>query len=205
MHTTVGNERQDPFRATKIWNALIEHVRTEVDTKRRRWKLQYFEDCFRGCDLIRVLRCYVQSHPQLSKDASRSQLRCLCQILLESNVIERVPNSGKEECFEDNGRLFRFVSKRSDCSPGELHEKKNKRKSFDRVLKPILSNFESLKTPIDERKRKAKKRRSVDSLAEREDILPLKWRRRSLDVELSIRRGFFFTAKDIDGFHQEVT
>ena len=80
---------REPFKATKIWNELIEHLRTSVEQRRRRWKFQYYENCFRGGDVVEVLHTYVQSNPDLSKDATRGQVRSLCQILLEKKVVAK--------------------------------------------------------------------------------------------------------------------
>lgn len=138
-----GNDRdvldREPFKATKIWNELIEHLRTNVEQRRRRWKFQYYEKCFRGGDVVEVLHAYVQTNPHLSKDATRSQVRCLCQILLEKKVIECVivdnNNSSKKDSFEDNNRLYRFSSgdgqvEHAISSPVQIERKPNRRRSL---------------------------------------------------------------------------
>ena len=179
-------KRENPFRATKIWNLLVEHVRSEVRTKRRRWKLQYFDDCFRGCDIVRVLQSYVDNSPQMFKDVSRSQLRSFCQVLQDRNVIKPVQNaSAKEENFEDGNRLYRFVEEvKEECE--KACDKRRRTRSCDRVLRPIHGNSNR---NLTEKRKRLTRRRSADDFLQNglHEMQPLKKRRRSLDPEASIR------------------
>ena len=70
--------------------------------------------------MVEILHAYVQSNPYLSKDASRSQVTSLGQILLEKKVIECVASDvTKKDCFEDNSRLYRF-STESSATPWQI-------------------------------------------------------------------------------------
>ena len=132
------NLDREPFKATKIWNELVEHLRASVEQRRRRWKFQYYENCFRGGDVVKVLHAYVQSNPHLSKDATRSQVRCLCQILLEKRVIECVTldsNRTKKDSFEDGNKLYRFSPANGSfdhavASPSQVERKISRRRSL---------------------------------------------------------------------------
>ena len=127
-----------PFKAIKIWNELIEHLQTKVEKRRRRWKFQYYENCFRGGDVVGVLHAYVQNNPHLSKDATCSQVRSLCQILLEKRVIECVAvENSKKDIFEDSNKLYRFSSgngivEPAIVSPVQVERKASRRRSFSK-------------------------------------------------------------------------
>ncbi|XP_029196424.2 DEP domain-containing protein 1A-like [Acropora millepora] len=137
-NTESDNMAREPFKATKIWNDLVEHLRTNVEHRRRRWKFQYYENCFRGGDVIEVLHSYIQSNPHLSNDATRDQVRCFCQILLEKRIIECVTTENsktKSYSFEGGNKLYRFSSHNdsfdhnSISSPSQDAKKLGRRRS----------------------------------------------------------------------------
>lgn len=126
----------EPFKATKIWNDLVEHLKTNIEPRKRRWKLQTFDKCFRGSDVVEQLQNYVFNHPELASDPSKVQVKSLAQKLLESQVIESASADGKKGAFEHGSRLYRF----SECTSSEdlsnnpsKADKKKKRLSLDRL------------------------------------------------------------------------
>ena len=189
-----------PFKATKIWNELIEHLQTKVEQRRRRWKFQYYENCFRGVDFVEILHAYVQNNPHLSKDATRSQVRSLCQILLEKRVIECVNvENGKKDSFEDNNRLYRFSSenstvKRAITSPGQVERKVSRRKSLVFQKEEKAARRKSMSFTPRAQKRfadllmpaESPEVVSINKLAKIDEI-PKKRRRLSLDAGLVLR------------------
>lgn len=128
----------EPFKATKIWNDLVENLKSNLEPRKRRWKLQTFENCFKGSEVVDELQNYVVKHPELVSDPSKVQVKSLGQFLLESRVIESVTlnNEGKKDSFERNGNhLYRFVDKQQQTVESKNVEKtgkKKKRLSLDR-------------------------------------------------------------------------
>ena len=197
------NLSREPFRATKIWNELIEHLRTNVEQRRRRWKFQYYENCFRGGDVVELLHAYVQSNPHLTKDATRSQVRCLCQILLEKRVIECVNLDStklKRDSFEDNNRLYRFASEdgpfeHTFSSPSQVERKISRRRSLLGKSDKRTSRRKSLSFTSRAQKRFAEtdlllipaSTQSPDVPCARSLEIPKKKRRLSLDAGLGLR------------------
>ena len=190
-----------PFKATKIWNELIEHLQTKVEQRRRRWKFQYYENCFRGGDVVEVLHAYVQNNPHLSKDATRGQVRSLCQILLEKRVIEcvTVENCSKKENFEDNNRLYRFSSgngivEHAITSPVQAERRVSRRRSLLVQKEKKVARRKSISFTPRAQKRFADLLMPTESpdvvsankLAKIEEI-PKKRRRLSLDAGLGLR------------------
>lgn len=199
-----GNDdviQRAPFKATKIWNELIEHLQTKVEQRRRRWKFQYYENCFRGGDVVEVLHAYVQNNPDLSKDATRSQVRSLCQILLERRVIECVctVENGKKDNFEDNNKLYRFSSgngtvEHAIASPVQVERKASRRRSLLSQNEKKAARRKSISFTPRAQKRfadllmptESPEVVSANKLAKKEEI-PKKRRRLSLDAGLGLR------------------
>ena len=143
---------REPFKATKIWNDLIEHLKTNVEPRRRRWKFQHYENCFRGVDVVEILHAYVYSNPNLSKDPTRSQVRSLCQILLEKSVIECVTTTdpSKKDSFEDSNKLYRFGSDSVESAnsntslPAKVERRASRRRSLLVMGEKALSRRKSM-------------------------------------------------------------
>jgi len=131
----------EPFKATKVWNELVEHLKTNLKPRRRRWKLQTFDNCFRGSDVLEQLQNYVFNHPELASDPNKVQVKSLAQKLLESQVIESVASTSeaRKEIFDQGGKLYRFNTEyksSEDLSKNPVTskpDKKKKRLSFDRL------------------------------------------------------------------------
>ena len=100
--------RREKFKATAIWNDMVNHLRGNVVVKRRRWKMKSYDDCFQGSEAITVLHNYVKFHPDLRHTVSRAQLRNLCQIFVQKHILESVEDAEKAD-FEDGSKLYRFV------------------------------------------------------------------------------------------------
>ena len=99
--------RREKFKATAIWNDMVNHLRGNVVVKRRRWKMKSYDDCFQGSEAITALQNYVQSHPDMRHSVSRAQLRNLCQIFVQKRILESVEDQKVD--FEDGSKLYRFV------------------------------------------------------------------------------------------------
>ena len=99
--------RREKFKATAIWNDMVNHLRGNVVVKRRRWKMKSYDDCFQGSEAITVLLNYVKRHPDLRHTVSRAQLRNLCQFCVHKRVLESVEDEKND--FEDSSKLYRFV------------------------------------------------------------------------------------------------
>ncbi|XP_068710825.1 DEP domain-containing protein 7-like [Montipora foliosa] len=191
------NLAREPFKATKIWNELVEHLRANVEQRRRRWKFQYYENCFRGVDVVEVLHCYVQSNPHLSKDATRDQVKCLCQILLEKRVIEcvTIEDKTKSHSFEDGSKLYRFSSlNQVISSPSQSEKKRGRRGSLLGERDNNTSRRKSLRFTPKSQKRFAdllmsESTRWPDTNFTRPQKSWNKRRRLSLDAGLNLRKN----------------
>lgn len=147
-----------PFRATQLWQNIIQALQTQVEVRRRRRHLRIHAESFTGSDAVdAVLSHLMQNVVFCASEVSRLKAARLCQALMEAKVFEPVGTKlfrrDKELNFEDSScSLYRFLdcnalpgSASKDCSsdtentaPEEL-ERKRKKGSRLVVLKSPLS------------------------------------------------------------------
>ncbi|CAE1324417.1 unnamed protein product [Acanthosepion pharaonis] len=107
-----------PFRATEIWNAIVNHLKSNVEVKRRRHIMRYYNNCFTGCSAVETIYQYlVNDKETFSVNISRDNAIKVCQTMLDKKVFEPVPpptrqsygNTYKKPVFEDSAsKLYRF-------------------------------------------------------------------------------------------------
>ncbi|XP_003198330.2 DEP domain-containing protein 4 [Danio rerio] len=116
-----------PFRATQLWQNIIEALRTQVELRPRRQHLRVHHDCFTGTDAVDVVLSHLMQNIYFcSSEVSRLKAARLCQALMESRVFEPIGmklfRREKEMSFEDSScSLYRFLdgSARKSYSGGE--------------------------------------------------------------------------------------
>ena len=68
-----------PFRATQIWNEIINHMKTHVQCKRHRVKMRTHDNCFTGAHAVDVVMTYLLSDRNtFSADLSRDKAIKVC-------------------------------------------------------------------------------------------------------------------------------
>nr|XP_033783959.1 DEP domain-containing protein 7 isoform X2 [Geotrypetes seraphini] len=107
---------QKPFQATLIWHSIVTALRTQVEVKKRRHSLKYYEHCFVGSEAVDVvLEHLIQKKYFGEVHISRSKVVRVCQALMDHKVFGAVETSlfGKDKklsFFEDNSwSLYRFT------------------------------------------------------------------------------------------------
>ncbi|KAI7811205.1 DEP domain-containing protein 7 [Triplophysa rosa] len=113
-----------PFRATQIWNSVVDNLKTQVEVKRRRRNLKIYHDCFLGSEAVDVVLAHmVQIKVSIDAEVPRSKAVRLCQALMDAKVFEEVDTNvfGKnksEAKFKDSSyRLYRFFPTTASSSP----------------------------------------------------------------------------------------
>ncbi len=125
-----------PFRATQLWQNIIEALRTQVELRPRRQHLHVHHDCFTGSDAVDVvLSLLMQNIYFCSSEVSRLKAARLCQALMESRVFEPIGiklfRREKEMTFEDSScSLYRFLdeSTKRTCSDNQTPDKQTGKK-----------------------------------------------------------------------------
>ncbi|ELU12460.1 hypothetical protein CAPTEDRAFT_172714 [Capitella teleta] len=100
-----------PYKATKLWNDVIETFREGMALGRHRYKLKASSECFPATDAVSWLHARLIENPNFGPSVSRQQAVQLMQKLHKAKVFEDVrgPKHNKID-FADNGRLFRFIT-----------------------------------------------------------------------------------------------
>ncbi|CAL8242442.1 unnamed protein product [Merluccius merluccius] len=133
-----------PFRATHLWQNIIQALQAQVEVRSRRRHLRVHADCFTGADAVDAVLSYLMQNVVFcASEVSRLKAARLCQALMEARVFEPVGTKlfrrDKEMAFEDGScSLYRFLecppltgtaAKDRDAenvAPGELESRKKK-------------------------------------------------------------------------------
>ncbi|KAK3089623.1 hypothetical protein FSP39_005143 [Pinctada imbricata] len=97
-----------PYRATKLWNDVIQTFRQEMPVSRHRRYMKTYDKCFTAGEAVDWLHEYLKSNCNFGPDVTRAQTLQLLQKFHRARVIEDV-RGGKQNRPDvtDNGRLFR--------------------------------------------------------------------------------------------------
>lgn len=105
-----------PFKATQIWNGIVDHLKAAVDVRTRKHMMRSYEDCFLGSDAVDVICGYLERENSDVKDVTREKIAKLCQYFLDQNIMEDAQACGnaghKRALFMDNNsHYYRFSTK----------------------------------------------------------------------------------------------
>ncbi|KAJ8007183.1 hypothetical protein DPEC_G00114890 [Dallia pectoralis] len=115
-----------PFRATQLWQNIIQALQTQVEVRRRRRHLRFYTHCFTGSDAVDVVLSHLMQNVFFcASEVSRLKAARLCQALMEAKVFETVGTKlfrrVKEAMFEDTCcSLYRFLD--CDALPGSARK-----------------------------------------------------------------------------------
>ncbi|XP_014788606.1 DEP domain-containing protein 7 [Octopus bimaculoides] len=147
-----------PFRATQIWNSIVAYLKENVEVKRRRHIMKYYNSCFTGCSAVDTVYAYLTTDKEVfSGNISRDKAVKVCQTILDKKIFEAVSvfvrnsytNSSKKPIFEDsNSKLYRFVQNTS--SPTTTSQQNDSISSIEGI--ELEENNKSMETdPISRR------------------------------------------------------
>uniref|UniRef100_A0A8D0B230 DEP domain-containing protein 7 n=1 Tax=Salvator merianae TaxID=96440 RepID=A0A8D0B230_SALMN len=102
---------QRPFGATYVWISIINTLQAQVEVKRRRQNLKYYNDCFIGSNAVDVVYAHLLQNKYFGNvDISRTKVVRVCQALMDYKVFEavstRVFGKDKRSIFEDSSYSF---------------------------------------------------------------------------------------------------
>nr|CAB3263037.1 uncharacterized protein LOC100187014 [Phallusia mammillata] len=127
------------FRATRTWNALVQHLKEHANVKRRRNMKKSYDESFTGSNAVDVLFHFVKQNPDQftnSSFISRDNIIRLCQSFIDNGVFEPIGTSVESDrCikFEDSASaLYHFMDK-----PGTGDATATKTVNNRQVLKEI--------------------------------------------------------------------
>lgn len=97
-----------PYRATKLWNEIIELFRAGMPLRRHRLHFRTHDRCFTATEGTDWLNRLLRSNHNFGPDVTRYQTVQLLKKFLKNHVIEDIKGRWGKEDFEDNNRLYRF-------------------------------------------------------------------------------------------------
>ncbi|XP_072108671.1 DEP domain-containing protein 1B-like isoform X1 [Mobula birostris] len=126
-----------PYRATKLWNEIIELFRAGMPLKKHRLHFRTYDRCFTAAQGIDWLHELLRSNHNFGPEVTRYQTVQLLKKFLKNHVIEDIKGRWGKEDFEDNNRLYRFPH----SSPLKPYPKKS------RYLNSKFSNWSDYDVP----------------------------------------------------------
>ncbi|KAM9367805.1 DEP domain-containing protein 1B [Phaethornis superciliosus] len=97
-----------PYRATRLWNEIIELFRAGMPLRKHRCRFKSYERCFKASEAVDCLHALLGSNQNFGPEVTRSQTVKLLKKFLKNQVIEDIKGRWGKEDFQDDGRLYRF-------------------------------------------------------------------------------------------------
>ncbi|XP_077969929.1 DEP domain-containing protein 1A-like [Styela clava] len=95
------------FKATLVWNILVDTFKSKMQCKKTRRNLKIYEECFTGSSAVDTMHFILLSKKQFG-NILRIQVAKLLQKLIEQHLIEDIHGKWMNEKFVDSGKLYRF-------------------------------------------------------------------------------------------------
>ncbi|XP_030629357.1 DEP domain-containing protein 4 [Chanos chanos] len=147
-----------PFRATQLWQSIIQALQTQVEVRCRRQHLRSHSDCFTGSDAVDVVLSHLMQNVLFrNSEVSRLKAVRLCQALMEARVFEPVGmklfRREREMTFEDSScSLYRFL----ECSAlvgsakhhGDVDNASSDKTERKRKRDSRLNEFKTISNPL---------------------------------------------------------
>lgn len=119
------NKRHSPYKATKLWNQLLNSFKEGMELKRRRWRLKSYEQCFTGAEALDWLHTYLQNSSSFGAHVTREQAFMLLQKFLENDVFQHAAGKTSKK-FQDTNCLYTFIEEKENIEANHpKHDKEN--------------------------------------------------------------------------------
>lgn len=139
---------EGPWRATRLWNSIVQSLHQGIPRKKHRKHLRTYEDCFTANEAIEWLCKQLKRNPNFDSDVSKDQTLMLLQKLYRAGVIVRISDEdlstssiSKTPCsamltqsndtFKAGNDLYRLAPKANAVlsTPGKSSKKVNEIRS----------------------------------------------------------------------------
>ncbi|NWT48715.1 DEP1B protein, partial [Chroicocephalus maculipennis] len=97
-----------PYRATRLWNEIIELFRAGMPLRKHRCRFKSYERCFKASEAVDCLHELLGSNQNFGPEVTRNQTVKLLKKFLKNHVIEDIKGRWGKEDFQDDGHLYRF-------------------------------------------------------------------------------------------------
>lgn len=109
---TNANPGKTQFKATKIWNEILQAFYLGIKLGKHRRNMKTYHDCFVATEAVNWLKNYLRQCEHFQNNGNkvtRFQALNLLRKYHKSNIIERVKNNKNHKELQDNTELFRFT------------------------------------------------------------------------------------------------
>nr|XP_039255225.1 DEP domain-containing protein 1B-like [Styela clava] len=93
------------FKATRVWNVIVNSFETQMHCGRRRKNLRIHEDCFTGSSAVTTMHSILKEMKNY-ENVSRCQAKKLLQKIMNQRIIEDVNGKWSAEEFKDSGKII---------------------------------------------------------------------------------------------------
>ncbi|NXA44878.1 DEP1B protein, partial [Nothocercus julius] len=144
-----------PYRATRLWNEIIELFRSGMPLRKHRCRFKSYERCFKASEAVDWLHELLGCNQNFGPEVTRSQTVKLLKKFLKNHVIEDIKGRWGKEDFQDDGHLYRFppssplkpYPKRPSCAKEvvkfpDWNEPKTSASQEHILVKSVTMNFE---------------------------------------------------------------
>ncbi|XP_014820297.1 PREDICTED: DEP domain-containing protein 1B isoform X1 [Calidris pugnax] len=95
-----------PYRATRLWNEIIELFRAGMPLRKHRCRFKSYERCFKASEAVDCLHELLGSNQNFGPEVTRNQTVKLLRKFLKNHVIEDIKGRWGKEDFQDDGHLY---------------------------------------------------------------------------------------------------
>ncbi|CAK8683233.1 unnamed protein product [Clavelina lepadiformis] len=100
-----------PYRATKLWNEIIQLFSQGMPRRRHRRHLKLYNDCFTASEAIDFLHVLLKQNHNIGNEVTRMQTVQLLRKFYKNHIIEDIQGKWGSEDLHDDNRLYRFINK----------------------------------------------------------------------------------------------
>ncbi|XP_013780846.1 uncharacterized protein LOC106465187 [Limulus polyphemus] len=110
VSTFKSSSTSGPFRATRLWYQIINHLRQHADVGKKRYLLKHYDNVFTGSNAVDIVFKFLQHNESvfLNQDLNRQNAVKVCQALMDHRIFE--PLLGKEHFEDCSNRFYRFLA-----------------------------------------------------------------------------------------------
>jgi len=144
------------FKHTELWNSIIDHLKSNIHSRRHRSGIKYFDNCFNGAEFVDNLYEYLASkQSQFENEVTKEKVAKLSQSIMESGLFE--PISSTQTKFDNSStRLYRFKLSSADkenylaqlkdakCDSNDIKKPSNLNKKLRKMLENLREKPDSI-------------------------------------------------------------
>ncbi|XP_021939374.1 DEP domain-containing protein 1A-like isoform X1 [Zootermopsis nevadensis] len=93
MHVMESSRNYGPYKATKMWNEMVETFRNGIPLKRHRRHIKVYDNCFTGQEAVNWFQSVLQNNLHLGSIVTREQTVQLLNKFLKAGVFQHISAS----------------------------------------------------------------------------------------------------------------